>query len=64
MDKFIDNYLEPIVIVLLTTLTVAACLWAHSFASEYENKRSELYSECITTDHDKFQCYLMIYGDK
>ena len=28
------------------------------------NSKSEFYSECITTDYDKFQCYSMIYGDK
>lgn len=26
--------------------------------------KQKLYTECLTTDYDKFQCYSMIYGDK
>jgi hypothetical protein len=64
MGKYIDKYLEPIIILLVIALTLAAYLWFSSFESEFKTKRSELYNECITTDYDKFQCYAMIYGDR
>ena len=34
------------------------------FVYESAKRKHAIYSECLTTDYDKFQCYAMIYGDK
>ena len=39
-------------------------LSAPYFIYKGAERKRDLYTECITTDYDKFECYSMIYGDK
>ena len=60
MDRLIDNALLLLVAILLGFIVYGFAI----VLPEDRKIRGSLYTECLTTDYDKFQCYSMIYGDK
>ncbi len=57
LNEFIFNYIFFPVIFLLIGLILI-------YTYNEEQTKSALYSECIETEHNKFECYSMIYGGK
>ena len=57
LNDFIFDY----VLFALTFFLIGLIL---IYAYNEEQTKSALYSECIETEHNKFECYSMIYGDK
>jgi len=63
MADLIEFIASIIIICLVLFLLVFIPFGAYSII-ESSNTKEALYTECLTTDYDKFQCYSMIYGDK
>jgi len=57
LNEFIFNYIFFPVIFLLIGLILI-------YTYNEEQTKIALYSECIETERNKFECYSMIYGDK
>ena len=57
LNEFIFDYIFFPVIFLLIGLILI-------YTYNEEQTKSALYSECIETEYNKFECYSMIYGDK
>ncbi len=55
-DFIIEHILLPVIFLLIGFLFVGIYYEAET--------KSALYSECLETEYNKFQCYSMIYGDK
>lgn len=57
LNDFLFEYIFFPVIFLLIALILVDSYY------EAETKNA-LYSECLETEYNKFECYSMIYGDK
>ena len=57
LNDFIFDYVLFALIFLLIGLIII-------YGYNEEQTKSALYSECIETEYNKFECYSMIYGDK
>ena len=57
LNDFIFEYIFfPLIFLLIGLILV--------YTYNEEQTKSVLYSECLETEYNKFECYSMIYGDK
>lgn len=62
--KFSDLFFEVFIPVALLFLVVAVTYMILIVEPRSQERKNTLYSECLETDYNKFECYSMIYGDK
>ena len=55
-DIIFDWFIAPLLLLLVVLFIVGL--------NNDTRTKKDLYTECLKTDYDKFQCYSMIYGDK
>ena len=61
------DLIGDIVFFLCVLVVIGACyivIAEYSKSLEKQKTQQATYSECLTANYDKFQCYSMIYGDK
>ncbi len=62
-----NRIFEGIILWLVGVMVIfVMCLLVYTVKGDAikADNQLNLYTECLTTDYDKFQCYSMIYGDK
>ena len=57
-----DDFVEKLLSVFIIIMALGLLSMPYVIYKSVQHKR-DFYTECITTDFDKFQCYAMIYGD-
>lgn len=59
------EFIEGSVLAFMLVILLAIGFFGYNDVTETNTYKAELFNEClILSEHDKFECYSMIYGDK